>query len=77
MSARTHTTMTCPETATTLVDLLRQRSQRSFDAVGNLLTGSDGRSPLAGGIARRSFDAATISMVRVIFFVLSTDLIRR
>jgi RHS repeat-associated protein len=31
--------------------------QRSFDAVGNLVRGSDGRTPLAGGIGLRSFDA--------------------
>jgi RHS repeat-associated protein len=30
---------------------------RSFDAVGNLLRGSDGRSPLAGGVELRAFDA--------------------
>jgi RHS repeat-associated protein len=30
--------------------------QRSFDAVGNLVRGSDGRKPLAGGIGQRSFD---------------------
>ena len=30
---------------------------RSFDAAGNLLVGSDGRSPVAGGIALRAFDA--------------------
>jgi RHS repeat-associated protein len=30
---------------------------RSFDAVGNLLRGSDGRTPTAGGIGLRGFDA--------------------
>ncbi len=30
---------------------------RSFDTVGNLLSGSDGRSPLAGGVELRAFDA--------------------
>jgi RHS repeat-associated protein len=30
---------------------------RSFDAVGNLLTGSDGERPVAGGVVRRGFDA--------------------
>jgi RHS repeat-associated protein len=30
--------------------------QRSFDAVGNLVRGSDGRTPLAGGIGLRRFD---------------------
>jgi RHS repeat-associated protein len=29
---------------------------RSFDAVGNLLVGSDASAPLAGGVARRGFD---------------------
>jgi RHS repeat-associated protein len=31
--------------------------QRAFDAVGNRIRGSDGRSPLAGGIELRAFDA--------------------
>jgi RHS repeat-associated protein len=30
---------------------------RSFDAVGNLVQGSDGSAPLAGGVVRRGFDA--------------------
>jgi RHS repeat-associated protein len=30
---------------------------RSFDAVGNLVRGSDGRTPVAGGIGLRAFDA--------------------
>jgi RHS repeat-associated protein len=30
---------------------------RAFDAVGNLLRGSDARSPVSGGVALRSFDA--------------------
>jgi RHS repeat-associated protein len=39
------------------VDLFGQTEQRSFDAVGNPLRGSDARSPVAGGIELRAFDA--------------------
>jgi RHS repeat-associated protein len=41
----------------TEITVLGQTERRSFDAVGNLVSGSDGRSPVAGGIVRRSFDA--------------------
>lgn len=40
-----------------LVSAFELTEVRRFDAVGNLVRGSDGRAPVAGGIALRSFDA--------------------
>jgi RHS repeat-associated protein len=40
----------------TRVTALGATEVRSFDAVGNLIRGSDGRTPVAGGIGLRSFD---------------------